>query len=38
MLRENLGAALSEIVDVAALERDLIEYLTAPGAGRDPTE
>jgi hypothetical protein len=37
-LRENLGETLSEIVDVAALERDLIDYLTAPGADRDTAE
>lgn len=38
ILRENLGEALSEIVDVDSLERDLIQYLTAPGADRDTTE
>ena len=29
-LRENLGAALSELIDTDALERDLVEYLSSP--------
>ena len=29
-LRENLGAALSDLIDTDALERDLIEYLASP--------
>lgn len=38
ILRENLGEALADVVDVDALERDLIEYLTVPGVERDTTE
>lgn len=30
-LRENLGEALTEVIDVDALESDLIAYLTATG-------
>lgn len=33
-LRENLGPALSEMIDTEALERDLVAYLSAP-AGED---
>lgn len=29
-LRENLGPALSELIDTEALERDLVAYLSAP--------
>ncbi len=29
-LRENLGAALAELIDTDALERDLVEYLSSP--------
>ncbi len=32
-LRENLGEALIEVIDVEALEHDLIAYLTSPGGG-----
>ena len=35
-LRENLGSALSDLIDTEALERDLVEYLSsAPGDLRD---
>ena len=35
-LRENLGSALSDLIDTDALERDLVEYLSsAPGDLRD---
>lgn len=35
-LRENLGAALSDLIDTDALERDLVEYLSsAPGDPHD---
>jgi len=30
-LRENLGEALTEVIDVEILEQDLIAYLNAPG-------
>jgi len=29
-LRENLGAALADLIDTDALERDLVEYLSSP--------
>lgn len=29
-LRENLGAALAELIDTDALERDLVAYLSSP--------
>ncbi len=29
-LRENLGEALTEVIDVETLEHDLIAYLNAP--------
>ena len=32
-LRENLGEALVDVIDVDALEQDLIAYLTTPGGG-----
>ena len=32
-LRENLGAALVAVIDVEALERELIAYLDADGGG-----
>jgi len=32
-LRENLGEALIDVIDVDALEHDLIAYLTSPGGG-----
>ncbi len=32
-LRENLGEALVDVIDVDALEHDLITYLTTPGGG-----
>lgn len=32
-LRENLGEALVDLIDVDALEHDLIAYLTSPGGG-----
>lgn len=32
-LRENLGEALVDVIDVDALEHDLISYLTSPGGG-----
>jgi hypothetical protein len=31
-LRENLGEALGEVIDVEALERDLVAYLAEPGS------
>ena len=31
ILRENLGEALVELIDVDALERDLVAYLAEPG-------
>lgn len=35
-LRENLGAALAELIDTEALERDLVAYLSSPpGDPRD---
>jgi hypothetical protein len=33
ILRENLGEPLTEVIDVDALERDLVAYLTETGAG-----
>ena len=30
-LRENLGEALTEVIDIETLEQDLIAYLNAPG-------
>ncbi|HEU0116942.1 MAG TPA: hypothetical protein VFQ80_19765 [Thermomicrobiales bacterium] len=33
ILRENLGAPLTELIDVETLERDLVDYLTETGAG-----
>ena len=32
-LRENLGEALVDVIDVEALEQELIAYLTTPGGG-----
>lgn len=32
-LRENLGEALVDVIDVDALEQELIAYLTSPGGG-----
>jgi len=32
-LRENLGEALVDVIDVDALEQELIAYLTTPGGG-----
>jgi hypothetical protein len=32
-LRENLGESLTEIIDVEALERDLVDYLNDEGDG-----
>ncbi|MCC6315719.1 MAG: hypothetical protein IT337_17110 [Thermomicrobiales bacterium] len=32
VLRENLGEALSDVIDIETLERDLIAYLAAPDA------
>lgn len=29
-LRENLGAALAEVIDLDTLERELVDYLAAP--------
>lgn len=34
-LRENLGAALADLIDTDALERDLVDYLSHPGAEPD---
>ncbi|HEX5500915.1 MAG TPA: hypothetical protein VFX03_16885 [Thermomicrobiales bacterium] len=33
ILRENLGEPLTQVIDIDALERDLIAYLTETGAG-----
>jgi hypothetical protein len=33
ILRENLGEPLTQVIDVDALERDLVAYLTQTGAG-----
>ncbi len=30
-LRENLGEALTEVIDIDTLEQDLVAYLNAPG-------